>query len=150
MMRSAPSTATLPPSADARPQFHAEAAGSAAPNTASKSFALPSAPVAAARPAAPSAQSILLTTEPLFAATEQRNAPALRQALGQGISPNARAANGNTALIQAVIQRWPEGVRILLAAGADRSAKNSQGQTAADLALELGYPDIAELLAEPR
>jgi ankyrin repeat protein len=139
MMRSAPSRATAPAHADLSKQFHAEQASSAS-----------SAPIFAAKPAAPSAQSILPPTEPLFAAIEQRNAAALRQALGQSISPNARIAGSNPALTQAVIQRWPEGVRILLAAGADRNAKNNKGHTASDVALELGYSDMAELLAAPR
>ncbi len=88
-----------------------------------------------------------MSTEPLFTAIEQRNATALRQALSQGIFPNARSASGNPALTQAVSQRWTEGVRILLAAGADRSVKNLRGHTASDVALELGYADMAELLA---
>jgi ankyrin repeat protein len=98
----------------------------------------------------PSVQSIFLPSEPLFASIEQRNAHALRQALSQGISPNARIAGSNPALTQAVIQRWPEGVRILLAAGADRNAKNNKGHTASDVSLELGYSDMAELLATPK
>jgi cytoskeletal protein RodZ len=150
MMRSAPSTATVSPNTDTRQQLNAEAAGSATlpPNAASKS--MPSAPIAAARPAAPSAQSILPPAEPLFTAIEQRNALALRQALSQGLSPNARSADSNPVLTQAVMQRWPEGVRILLAAGADRAAKNSKGHTAADVAFELGYEDIVLLLSTPR
>ena len=108
---------------------------------------MPSAPLAAARLAAPSAHSILLPTEPLFTSIEQRNAPALRQALDLGISPNARSSDGNPALTQAVMQRWAEGVRILLASNADPAAKNNKGHTASDVAFELGYSDMAELLA---
>lgn len=83
----------------------------------------------------------------LFQAIEQRNAAALRQALAQGASPNTRNRTDAPALIIAVMQRWPEGVRLLLEAGADKAAKNNKGQTASDLALELGYADMTELLA---
>jgi ankyrin repeat protein len=149
MMRSAPSATTPSPNTDTRQQLDTAAAGNITlPNAASKP--MPSAPIAAARSAAPSAQNILLPVEPLFASIEQRSAPALRQALSQGISPNSRSANGNPALTQAVIQRWLEGLRILLAAGADRNAKNTKGHTASDVALELGFADMAELLAAPR
>jgi hypothetical protein len=139
MMRSAPSMATEPPDTDTRRQFNSDQTSNALP-----------APIASAKPAAPSAKSILLPTEPLFAAIDQRNAAALRQALAQGASPNARTREGNPALTQAVIQRWAEGVRILLAAGADRSSKNSKGHTAADVALELGFENMSRLLEAPR
>ena len=147
----AKSSAESAPTASSIPATEpAERARSAQAAPASRAEAPAAAPVVAAKPAAPSAPSIILPTEPLFSAIEQRNAPALRQALRQGISPNARAANGNAALTQAVIQRWADGVNILLAAGADRSAKNSKGHTAVDVALEFGYLDMTELLAAPR
>ncbi len=135
--RSAAAKSSMP--APMSKRFNAEAQG-----------ALTQAPAAApaARPAAPMAT--LPAPQPLLTALQTRDATALRQALAQGISPNARAPDGNPALTQAVIQRWPEGVRILLAAGADRNAKNSKGHTAADVALELGYSDMTELLATAR
>jgi cytoskeletal protein RodZ len=97
-----------------------------------------------ARPPAPAA--VAANPIQLFTVIQAKDAAALRQALSQSTSPNARNAEGNPALHQAVIQRWPEGVRILLAAGADRNAKNNKGHTAADVALELGYSDMTELL----
>jgi hypothetical protein len=154
--RSTPNKATVQPDAALRQNYEAEAAGQTAlaPSSANKEFQIPSASAEAAKSAAPSAQAILLPTEPLFTAIEQRNAATLRQALSQGnppnLLPNARTREGNPALTQAVIQRWAEGVRILLAAGADRNAKNSKGHTASDVALELGYADMAELLAAPK
>jgi cytoskeletal protein RodZ len=151
MARSAPNPAADPPHADVSQNYNTETASAAsASNAARKSISTPPAPAVAARSAPPTAQSILLPTEPLFTAIEQRSARALRQGLSQGISPNARTASGNPALTQAVTQRWLEGVRILLAAGADRNAKNNKGHTAADVAFELGYSDMAELLAAPR
>jgi ankyrin repeat protein len=100
-----------------------------------------------AAPAAIPSQAPVFARQTLLAAIEAKDAVALRQSLAQGASANTQVADGNLVLHQAVIQRWPEGVRMLLAAGADRSAKNNKGHTAADVALELGYTDMAELLA---
>jgi uncharacterized protein len=144
MMRSAPSAAIALPQTDTASNAAPKASDGSSP------IPMPSAPIAAARQAAPTAQTFLLPVDPLFTAIDARNAQALRQALNQGISPNARNASGNPALTQAVTQRWADGVRILLTAGADRNAKNSKGHTASDVALELGYADMAELLAAPR
>jgi hypothetical protein len=87
---------------------------------------------------------------PLLQAIQQRNATALRQALSEGASPNARTPDGNPALTQAVIQRWSEGVRILLAAGANKEVINMRNLTAADVAIELGDQEIIELLKAAR
>ena len=134
----APSVAAVPPPPPALP---APAARAAAPPMPAAAPAPRSSPAASATP-----QAIIASPTLLLSAIETRDAPALQQALSQGASPNARSPGGNTALHQAVMQRWTEGVRILLAAGADRAAKNSKGHTAADVALELGYSDMAELL----
>jgi uncharacterized protein len=110
-------------------------------------------PTTAARPVpapAPAPAAVSANPNQLFTAVQARDTAALRQTLTQGTSPNARNPDGNPALTQAVIQRWPEGVRVLLAAGADRAAKNLRGHTAADVALELGYAEMAELLATPK
>jgi ankyrin repeat protein len=110
------------------------------------------APAAAPRIAAPAPvpPPPTFSRQTLLASIEAKDAIALRQSLAQGISPNVITPDGNPALQQAVIKRWPEGVRILLAAGADRSSKNSKGHTAADVALELGYEDMSRLLEAPR
>ncbi|NJS37463.1 MAG: hypothetical protein HC765_15410 [Brachymonas sp.] len=90
---------------------------------------------AAAPRAAPAPAALAAQPSPLFAAIEAKDAAALRQALAQGAPSNARQADGNPALHQAVIQRWADGVRLLMAAGADAQLKNNQGQSAFDLAL---------------
>ena len=46
----------------------------------------------------------------------------------------------------AVFHRRQEMVRLLLAAGADTELTNQEGQTAAILARENGFPEIAESL----
>lgn len=115
------------------------------------------APAAAPRMAAPApsvvasaaAPFVIASPDKLFSAIEAKDAAALREAIAQGASPNANAnsrPDGNPALTQAVVQRWAEGVRILLFAGANREAKNKKGYTAAEVALKLGYDDIASLL----
>jgi hypothetical protein len=120
----------------------------AAPPTDVANKAQASAPTA--RYATPTARALAPSSDKLFSAIEAKDAAALREALTQGASPNARRSDSNTALHQGVIQRWAEGVRILLDAGASKEAKNSKGHTAADVALELGYADMTELLAMPR
>jgi cytoskeletal protein RodZ len=138
-------TAKSAPPAQVSKRFSAEAQGPlSAPPTAAPpppidapSARAAAAPMAVARP-------------PLIAALQERDAAALRQALAQGASPNLRTPDGNPALTQAVIQRWSEGVRILLAAGADRNAKNLRSHTAADVAQELGDREIIELLKAAR
>ncbi len=132
----APSMAAAPPPA---PAAVARAAAPSMPE-----------PATVPRPTAPAPQAIIASPSKFLAAIEERDAPALRQALAQGLSPNARTSEGNPALQQAVIRRWAEGVRILLAAGANRSAKNNKGHTAADVAFELGYEDMSRLLEMPR
>ncbi len=125
----------------------------AAPAPAPAPAARAAMPATAPRPAAPAAVAPLtpaFSRQNMFAAIEAKDAQTLRQALAQGISPNAISQSGNPALQQAVIQRWPDGVRILLAAGADRSAKNNKGHTATDVAFELGYEDMSRLLEAPR
>jgi cytoskeletal protein RodZ len=125
----------------------AQAARAAAPRLYAPAAAPLPAPASAS---APLLQKLTPSPSPLFSAIEAKDASALRQALAESASLNARSPQGNPALTQAVIQRWPEGVRILLAAGADRSAKNLRSLTAADVAQELGDLEIIELLKAAR
>ncbi len=134
---------SMPAPVRERKDFSAETASAPrAPNITAAPMPAPAARAAAAPKA--------VAPNPLLQAIQERDAPALRQALSNGASPNTRTPDGNPALTQAVLQRWGEGVRILLAAGADRQAKNNKGHTAADVALELGYSDMTELLVTPR
>ncbi len=130
----------MPAAARARKEINAETANS--PSVAS-------APTPAPAPRA-AALSKATAPNPLLQAIQERNTAALRQALEQGASPNMRTPEGNPALTQAVIQNWAEGVRILLAAKANKGAKNSQNLTAAEVAQESGHQDIIELLKAER
>ncbi len=141
------------PSQMARAAPPADVANKAQAGAPTAIYAAPRASPSVASPAAaaaPAVRALAPSTDKLFSAIEAKDATALREALTQGASPSARRSDSNTALHQAVIQRWPEGLRILLAAGASKEAKNSKGHTAADVALELGYADMTELLAMPR
>jgi ankyrin repeat protein len=63
-----------------------------------------------------------------------------------GAEVNRVGQNGDTALHFAVGDRNPELVRILLAAGADKNAKNNQGYTPISLAKSWGYNNVVDAL----
>ena len=68
------------------------------------------------------------------AASSTENSEVLQVLLERGAEVNARAENGQTALMYAAL--WnenPEVVLALLDAGADATAKNGEGTTAWDL-----------------
>lgn len=68
--------------------------------------------------------------------------------LAQGVSPDARDANGRTALMAAASARHYETVRRLLIGGADKSLRDKQGKTALDLARENRHLDLVALMQE--
>lgn len=100
---------------------------------------------AAPAPASASPPALVAAPDPLWQALAARDVGALQQALAQGASAQARDAQGQTALHLAVLQRWPQGVRLLLQAGADPRATNKNGHTAADVAKENGFTDISAI-----
>jgi ankyrin repeat protein len=67
--------------------------------------------------------------------------------LEAGVDPNARAENGDTALMLGVAHGEREIVRLLLASGASRTPTNARGQTARDLARTHLNPQIIRMLA---
>jgi len=71
---------------------------------------------------------------------------ALKLLLAAGADPNAKAADGTTALHQAVTLQQVEYIRVLVAAGAKLDAVNKRGETplmAADKMKNVTYADIA-------
>ncbi len=59
----------------------------------------------------------------------------LRRLLAEGLSPDLVDANGNTPLMRAAMVKNTLAVEALLEHGADRSARDAKGRTAADIAL---------------
>ena len=79
-------------------------------------------------------------------------APAARvQALiRRGAHVNAQDRFGVTPLMQAVIGNNPAAVRTLIAAGANLQLRDLRGDTALDLARQLGRRQIVKILADAR
>jgi ankyrin repeat protein len=59
-------------------------------------------------------------------------------------------ADGLTTLHSLALGGSAAGVRVLLEKGADRSAKTKNGKTALDLAEQMGWPRVIELLKSER
>jgi ankyrin repeat protein len=62
-------------------------------------------------------------------------------------NPDALQKQGYTALMIAAANGFEVAVDVLLAAGADRTLKQSEGKSAADFARERGHTELAERLA---
>lgn len=90
---------------------------------------------------------------PLMVATAFGNIAVARAFLDRGADVNYRASGDEegggaeyTALMIAAQRGDAEFVRLLLESGADPEGRNAEGLTAADLATEAGYAEIAEML----
>ncbi len=77
---------------------------------------------------------------PLHYAASGSSLPALRLLLAHGARVDARAPNGRTPLMMAVLHASEEVVDTLLAAGADRAARDRNDSTAADIAEVIDKP----------
>jgi ankyrin repeat protein len=76
----------------------------------------------------------------LFQALQKSDGAAVKRLLDGGSDPNARDANGTTALMTAVLFAGADSVKLLLDRGADVNATNTAGATALMWAL----PDLAK------
>ena len=83
---------------------------------------------------------------PLYFAAIGGSAPVAELLLAAGAEVEARA-EAAAPIHGAVMGRRPEMARWLLDHGADASAPDFKGRTARELALEMGEPELAELLA---
>jgi ankyrin repeat protein len=83
----------------------------------------------------------------VYAATVGLNKPLIRFFAQQGVSINARSMEeGNTALIRAVRDGYPQIVSLLIKLGADVNASNGIGWTPLHFAAESGFEDVVEIL----
>jgi ankyrin repeat protein len=82
----------------------------------------------------------------LIAAAGAGNQPLVESLLQLGVSPDQRDAAGHLPLFAAIEGNHADVVRALMAAHADMGLKSSDGESAVDLATELGYDAIAQML----
>jgi ankyrin repeat protein len=87
---------------------------------------------------------------PLHYAASGASMPALRRLLARGVRVDPRAPNGRTPLMMAVLFADEEVIDALLAAGADRSLRDRNEQSAADLATAIDKPWLLRRLAVAR
>ena len=74
------------------------------------------------------------------------NVQVLKEILSDGINPNLRDEEGDTALMLASYNGHAECVATLLAAKANPTIKDSHGKTAIDLAVAKGHVEVSRLL----
>jgi hypothetical protein len=79
-------------------------------------------------------------------AAAQGHAPAVQLLLDRGVAVNRIYYHNLTALMWAAGYGQADCVRLLLERGADRALKDDRGKTAADIAREQGYAELAALL----
>ena len=79
-------------------------------------------------------------------AAAQGHAEAVKLLLARGVDVNRVYAHNLTALMWAAGYGKTECVQLLLASGADPKLKDDRGKTAADIAQEQGYGEVAALL----
>jgi ankyrin repeat protein len=84
----------------------------------------------------------------LVQAARLGQAQAVTVLLEKGADPDARLANGRTALMEAAARGHYETVRALMIHGADKLLKDGAGHTAFDLAFEKQHGDIVALLRD--
>jgi len=101
--------------------------------------------------AAPSASlNSTALDQQLLARAAEASAADVESLIRRGAHVNAQDRFGVTPMMQAVIGNNAAVVRALLAAGANVDARNLRGDTALDLARQLGRREIERLLLKPR
>ena len=147
-----------PPTAQKRSERVADAEVSAQPAARAEiaqSSVQPAAPIAAmksrsAAPLAAAPAAVPIAADALRSAARSGQIALLEQALQQAsiAQVNASDENGRTPLMLATLGGHIGAVQRLLTAGADPALKDSKGNTAAQLAEQLGYTVIRNLLVK--
>lgn len=92
------------------------------------------------------ARADMFTVDDVFTAINNGDAPSVEQFLAQGMDPNLRSPDGNTALMVAARGGHADVVKLLLAAGAKVYARNRMDETAVMLAAYEGDNAVIDLL----
>ena len=102
------------------------------------------------RMSSPAGSSLVFAQTPLALAAREGMAQACRLLLRHGADPNAQDSYRSSVLHIAARPWWRQNVAVvelLLEAGADRLARDQEGNTAQELAAAAGYDETALLLA---
>ena len=86
----------------------------------------------------------------LFYAVEKGNLVYAQKLLNMNLDPNARGPMGYTALMYAASRGNAVMAELFLRNGADAGLINEEGDSAVDLALRLGYSEVADILKKAR
>ena len=86
----------------------------------------------------------------IFKASKSNDTKAVSRFLSEGVDPNSKNKNGNTALHLAAKNGSKDAVQLLLERGADIQAKDKYGKTALDFAVASSSKDIVQLLLRRR
>ena len=84
----------------------------------------------------------------LAQAIEKGNLNAVVKALAKGADPDCRDTDGSGVLMMAVFNKDLDAIRALIEAGADVNLISQYGNTAMDIAADVGDPDIVIYLLE--
>lgn len=83
---------------------------------------------------------------PLLVAVSIDDSYIISELLKQGLNPNELGPSGNNALHEATYAGYTPIVELLLKYGADPLLKNTYQVTARDIAIDMGFDDIVELI----
>ena len=101
----------------------------------------------AAQPSVPTPSDL---DRQLISSAADGSATDVRHLIESGAHVNAQDRFGVTPLMQAVIGNNSAAVNVLIAAGADLNLRNVRGDTALDIARQLGYAGIEHVLTTTR
>jgi ankyrin repeat protein len=90
----------------------------------------------------------LVVAGPLHDAAREGNLEQVRGLIGQGADMDARAKNGETPLVLAILEGHPDVAELLIAQGADIMARNERGLTPLHAAAYSGSAELAQLLLD--